>query len=177
MLTGLKLLISWMLCYARRVSSQFEDVNVRTVYFMQHGIAVSKDENEERPLSIIGSEEVRNMARYLKGHQVVIHKICHSGKLRARQTAALISEILEIEDVAELAGMNPNDSSSRIIDQITEDAMMFVGHLPNIQNVVATLVSGDASNTIIKFKNAGIVCLEIEGQTGNIKWFVTPDIC
>lgn len=150
---------------------------MKTIYFVQHGIAHSKDVDQKRPLSDIGNSEVHKVAIYLREHKVAIRKICHSGKLRALQTAAIFSEILGVDNLAELRGMNPNDNPAELIEQITEDAVMYVGHLPNIANVVAENIASGVNNTVLKFQNSAVVCIEIDESTACIKWFITPSMC
>ena len=148
-----------------------------TVYFVQHGIALAKDIDETRPLSDDGTDEVRNVASMLKNNNIIIRKIVHSGKLRALQTASIFSQILDVNNVSELKGMNPNDVSEKLIEQITEDAVMYIGHLPNMQNVVSKLVTNDKDNNVVKFQNAAVVCVEINEDESHINWFITPQLC
>ena len=61
------------------------------VYFVQHGIALSKDIDETRPLSDAGADEVNKVASMLKSNHIDVHKIVHSGKLRALYRSALSS--------------------------------------------------------------------------------------
>jgi len=148
-----------------------------SVYFVQHGVALSKDIDETRPLSDAGADEVANIASALKRKNIAIAKIVHSGKLRALQTATIMARILDVNNVSEQTGMNPNDAPERLIEQISEDAVMYVGHLPNIQKVVASLVSNGKDNSIIKFQNAAVVCVEINQDESHINWFITPQWC
>ena len=148
-----------------------------TVYLVQHGIALAKDIDETRPLSDIGADEVRSIAFMLKKNNIDIHKIIHSGKLRAVQTASIFAQVLDISIVSQQKGMNPNDEPEKLIEQITEDAVMYIGHLPNIQNVVSNLVTGNNNNSVIKFKNAAVACIEINDKESHLNWFITPGLC
>ena len=148
-----------------------------TAYFVQHGIALAKDIDETRPLSDAGAAEVDKVASTLKSNNIAISKIVHSGKLRALQTASIIAQVLEINIISEQKGMNPNDVPEKLIEKITEDAVMYVGHLPNIQNVVSNLVTKGKSNNIIKFQNVAVACVEINEDESHIKWFITPQLC
>jgi phosphohistidine phosphatase len=150
---------------------------MKTVYFVQHGIAEPQDIDSSRSLSLIGIEEVRQVAAYLKDHHIVITKIYHSGKCRAKQTARLFSETLEIDHIAEINGLNPTDNPALLINQLTEDAVMYVGHLPNIANVVTQLISSDKNKPLLKFQNAAIACIEIDTSSASLKWFITPNMC
>jgi len=150
---------------------------MKTVYFVQHGISKPKDVDKDRPLSDVGSDEVHKVANYLKNHRIDIRKICHSGKLRARQTASIFSEVLKVSEVSEHKGMNPKDRPEELISQITESAVLYVGHLPNIQNVISNTINKDSANPVLKFQNAAVACLEMDKGMGIIKWFITPEMC
>ena len=147
-----------------------------TAYFVQHGIALDKDIDETRPLSDAGAAEVRNVASTLKSNNIAISKIVHSGKLRALQTASIIAQVLEVNIVSEQKGMNPNDVPEKLIEQITEDAVMYVGHLPNIKNVVSKLVTNDKDSNVVKFQNSAVACVEINQDESHINWFITPQL-
>ena len=102
--------------------------------------------------------------------------MCHSGKLRAEQTASIFAEILDVSEVTQLDGMNPNDDPSIIIGNMT-DATMYIGHLPHVQKVVSKLVTGDENNQVLEFQNSAVACIEIEDNQVYLKWFITPDLC
>ena len=114
---------------------------------------------------------------HLKKHEVVIGRICHSGKLRAQQTAEIFSDILAVINISKLNGMNPNDNPEELIKQMNEDQVMYIGHLPNLQHVVSKIVVNNENITVIKFQNSAVVCIELENNIASIKWFITPDIC
>lgn len=150
---------------------------MKTVYFVQHGSAHPTEVDSSRPLTDIGIDQVRRVASYLREHNIVIAKICHSGKLRAQQTALLFSEILGVDNISEINGMDPNDSATKLLAQLTEDAVMYVGHLPNLTNSVALLISGNSNKPVLKFKNAAVACVEIDTEAASLQWFITPDMC
>ncbi len=150
---------------------------MKRVYFVQHGLAHAKEADPGRGLTDRGNLEVHKVARYLKAHQVVIDKIYHSGKLRARQTAVIFAQILAVKEVVELAGMAPADNPEQLIQQISENAVMYIGHLPNLSRVVAQLIAGDAERPLIKFENAAVLCMEMDDNGALIKWYITADMC
>lgn len=147
-----------------------------TVYLVQHGAALPKDVDEERPLSDLGSKETQRLAETLKKQNIRVNKIVHSGKLRAMQTASIFSNVLNVSHISEVTGLKPNDDPDVLIQQMTDDAVMFVGHLPNLQNVVSRLVSGNKEAKVLQFQNSAVVCVELEGSEAHIKWFLTPDL-
>ena len=72
-------------------------------YFVQHGIALAKEQDIERPLSPEGRVGVLSVAKHLKQCNISLNTICHSGKTRARQTAELFAQQLAVDSVVELA--------------------------------------------------------------------------
>ena len=146
------------------------------VYFVQHGIAESKEIDPARPLSKSGEEITARLAALLNRKDVQITKVCHSSKLRAEQTASIFASILDVSEVTQLDGMNPNDDPSIIIGNMT-DATMYIGHLPHVQKVVSKLVTDDENNQVLEFQNSAVACIEIEDNQAYLKWFITPDLC
>lgn len=146
------------------------------VYFVQHAKALSKDIDEKRSLSDVGIEETKKIATQLKEQKIVINKVVHSGKLRAQQTAEIFSDILDVEEISELKIMQPNDEPDELIQQINEDAVMYVGHLPNMERVVSNLVTNAENGSVLKFQNSAVACVEIQGNEKQLKWFITPDV-
>ncbi len=150
---------------------------MNTVYFVQHGKALPKDVDEKRPLSADGRDEVRRVANHLRQYGMGIRNIFHSGKLRAAQTAELFAEILGVSHVSEMSGMDPTDNPSKLIDQINEDAVMYVGHLPNIQDVVGHLIANGGGKSVVKFQNSAVACIEMDGVENGLRWFITANMC
>lgn len=150
---------------------------MQTVYFIQHGIALTSAEDENRPLSNVGIDEVRRVAERLRNRGIEISKVYHSGKLRAQQTAEIFAQTFQPDEFLELGGMGPNDEAHLLVDQLSEDKALYVGHLPNIQKVVSTLIAGNEHAETISFKNAAVACVEMDGQGSVLKWFITPDLC
>ncbi len=150
---------------------------MKSVYFVQHGIAHAKEVDANRALSDRGNLETHKVAAYLKAHKVMVNKIYHSGKLRARQTAVIFSQILAVKELVELAGMAPNDNPELLKQHIAENAVIYVGHLPNLSKVVAQLVTGDANCSLVKFQNSAVLCVEMDESSAAIKWFITADMC
>ncbi len=148
-----------------------------TFYFVQHGIACSSDVDTARPLTDQGRAQVSEMARHLAAHRINIKKICHSGKLRAQQTAELFAAQLNCTDVTVQAGMKPNDDPATFIDGISnEDAVMYVGHLPHLDRVVSLLLSGNGDLSLIKFQNAAVACVEKLPDRNCLNWYMITEL-
>ena len=61
------------------------------IYLVQHGEAVAKEVDPERPLTESGRSDVRRMASFLGAAGVRVSRIMHSGKVRAKETAELLA--------------------------------------------------------------------------------------
>lgn len=150
---------------------------MKTLYFAQHAIAEPSEVDEKRPLTTIGIDETQRVASRLRDNGVLIKKIFHSGKLRAAQTAALFAEMLGVDHPSALTGMNPNDDPHTLIAQLNEDVALYVGHLPHIQRLVSTLITGEEHSDVLRFRNSAVAYVELDGKSARLGWFITPDIC
>ena len=150
------------------------------LYLVQHGEAVAKEDDPDRPLSDKGMTDVKRIARALTHARVAVERVIHSGKLRAQQTAEILaSEIahgvqLEIHDQ-----IRPNDNPGTFdlpSDNQNTDIVV-VGHLPFMEKLVSLLVAGDDSLTLVAYKPGSIVCLErIEAHNWQINWMLRPEL-
>ena len=146
------------------------------LYFVQHGLAVNKTENPDRPLSAAGIKQTQNIAKQLLSSNIVIANVFHSGKLRAQQTAEIIASILNIETVSATDYLSPNDDVALIKQHLNVDKTLYVGHLPHLEKLVSSLVTEKESPNIIKFQNSAIVCLEKNNSLYHILWYLTPQL-
>ncbi|NQU61315.1 MAG: phosphohistidine phosphatase SixA [Rhodospirillales bacterium] len=152
------------------------------LYLVQHGAAMPKDENPEKPLSENGIEDVKRVASFLARSRVSATRVIHSGKLRALATALLLAEVLGPGNMVEEAasGLAPNDATDEFFDAIeewTEDTII-VGHLPYMSKLVSRLTTGDEEETVVHFKPGTVACLE-RGENGGgwtVSWFVRPEL-
>ncbi len=147
------------------------------LYFVQHGVALSKQQNPDRPLSNEGGLDVLSVAKRLQQLSVMPSAICHSGKTRAQQTAEIFADRLGISDVNARTGMGPNDEVQSFAKALKNDGTMFVGHLPQLGKLVSYLVVGDENSDIVKFTNAAVVCIEQDESGFYIDWLLKPSMC
>ncbi|MCW8963740.1 MAG: phosphohistidine phosphatase SixA [Gammaproteobacteria bacterium] len=116
------------------------------LYLIQHGQAVDKKTDPQRPLSEQGKLEVGDVANYFRQSGLHIAHIYHSGKPRAAQTARIFANVLDIAHVEQLNGINPNDPVEPVVEIIEEwtENTMIVGHLPFLPHLVSRLLTGNA---------------------------------
>ena len=150
------------------------------VYLVQHAESKSEQEDPARSLTDKGMHDVRKVASFASQCNLKIHMIFHSSKLRAKQTAEVLSEHLDpAKSVSEVDGLAPLDDPAiwaQRIKDIPEDVIL-VGHLPHLDKLASLLLCGDKDKNVISFKMAGIVCLErIDAESYALQWMVTPEI-
>lgn len=150
---------------------------MKTIFFVQHGLAHNKDVSVDRNLSDLGRKQTSKVATYLQNNNIVINKICHSGKLRAEQTAQIFSQVLAVNNICGLSYLSPKGDPDQLISQINEDAVMYIGHLPNLQKVLSKLLCNDQDNKVVSLQNSAVACIEIEAEQASLKWFITADMC
>ncbi len=150
------------------------------IYLAQHGLAVAKEVDPERPLSAQGREDVRRLAGFLGGAGVRVGQVLHSGKARAQQTAALLAEALLPNGQAQgRDGLNPNDPVEPLAREIgawTTDTLL-VGHLPFIGRLASLLLVSDPETQVLAFQPGTMACLERDpaGQW-ILAWMVRPEL-
>ena len=79
------------------------------LYLVQHGASKSETEDPQRGLTGEGRRVVEHMAQYLASVGVEVGRIEHSEKLRARQTAEILSAaLLPREGTKQVSRIGPN---------------------------------------------------------------------
>lgn len=149
------------------------------LYLVQHGEAIPKEVDPERPLSPQGKKDISNMAEFLKTSGHTVNRVLHSGKLRARQTAGILAEsLLKNGKVEVVDGINPNDpvqDFSFKAHKIKYDTMI-VGHLPFMAKMVSRLVTGNEDQVIVAYIPGSVVCLQQDPEEHwQIEWMLRPD--
>ncbi|MFQ5805863.1 MAG: phosphohistidine phosphatase SixA [Phycisphaerae bacterium] len=150
------------------------------LYLVQHGDAVPKEVDPQRPLSAKGRADVRRMASFLDKSGVRVARILHSGKKRAEQTAELLAASVGTGEGPEKAsGIDPLDPTERLaraVDGWTEDTMV-VGHLPFMGKLASHLVTEGEAGETAAFRPGTVLCLE-PGEEGKwaIAWMIRPEL-
>jgi len=149
------------------------------LYLVQHGDAVDKQVDPDRPLSEAGVRSVELVGAFISKAGVRVDEVCHSGKTRARQTAErLAKHVAAPGSVEERRGLGPKDpigSLRKVVSACTED-LMVVGHLPHLSKVASSLLVHDEEAEVIAFEKGCVVCLERVDDEWSVRWMVTPAI-
>lgn len=123
-------------------------------YLVQHGDAVSKDIDPDRPLSDKGRLDVKKLQVFLSGHGVVVSQIWHSGKTRARETAELLRPLLSASsEIHRRDGLAPNDAPQAFIEELhgIDEDILVASHMPFVSRTVSQALAGSADRALIDF--------------------------
>ena len=150
------------------------------LYLVQHGKAVAKDVDPDRPLTREGRAEVERVAAFIEPSNLCVDCVWHSGKTRADQTAKILAAVIRADKgVIQREGLGPNDDVGELANEL--DALgrnvMIVGHLPFLSKLASVLITCSESANAVVFKNGGIVSI----RRGNdnlwqLAWLITPEL-
>jgi phosphohistidine phosphatase len=154
------------------------------VYFLRHASAgVSKNDpvkDEKRPLDRDGVEQCGHVGRALAVLETHVDVIVSSPLKRATQTAARIANELAYEGKISLdPALRPGASFAQFRDLLTrygnQEAIMVVGHNPNLSEFLGRLIGG-GSRAGIDLKKAGVARVEVNHHRGVLNWCLTPKL-
>ncbi len=133
-----------------------------TLFLVQHGKARPETDDPERSLTEQGAEIVGRMADWAAQVGLGVDQIRHSGKRRAEQTAMIFAKRLSPpKGVKAVKGLSPKDDVNQVAASLRSDqgSIMLVGHLPHLSRLVSLLLTGNPEIEVVRFRNAGIVCM------------------
>jgi len=150
------------------------------LYLVQHGKAVDKKTDPDRPLSVEGAQEVRTIGSFFAKRPLSVEQVWHSGKTRARQTAELLAKAAGPNaDLVMREGLSPDDEVKPVARELSKRNadLMIVGHLPWLSKLAGLLLTGQDGAGPIAFTYAGVVCLERSGDDAwHVKWIIIPEL-
>jgi phosphohistidine phosphatase len=165
---------------SRSPSAIREEGALTRLYLVQHGEALPKEVDPDRPLSERGRSDAARMAGFLSRAGVRVARIAHSGKTRARETAEILAAaVAESGDAESRSGLAPMDPTEPVAEEAaswSRDTML-VGHLPFMGRLVSRLLSRSERWDSVAFRPGSVVCLE-RGAEGHwtIAWMIRPEL-
>lgn len=117
---------------------------------VQHGDAVSKEENPDRPLSTLGREQAQRLSRFLTAIKWMPSKIIHSGKLRAAETAEILGEGTGCTRIEVVEFLNPKDDPGQLLKllEANDENVLVVGHMPFVNEFAKKICQTGAEGFI-----------------------------
>ena len=148
------------------------------LYLVRHGDAVDEEQDPQRPISETGQAEVEKIARHLAGLKITVDQLFHSPKLRAVQTAEILSSRLHPEKgLSESDGLLPNDPPKTWKKKLKEmdGSLMIVGHLPYLTRLASLLLSEDSEKVQLAMMTGGVMSLRRDEKgTWSLEWMIAP---
>jgi phosphohistidine phosphatase len=150
------------------------------LYLAQHGQAVSKDIDPDRPLIEQGRRDLQRLAAFLGTAGVRVDVVLHSGKTRAAQTAALLATaVLPTGQPQARAGLGPTDPLEQLAPELgfwSADTLI-VGHLPYLGRLASLLLASDPDRPTLAFQPGSLACLE-RAADGSwvLAWMLRPEL-
>ena len=149
------------------------------LYLVQHGDAVAKDVDPDRPLSDQGRADIQRLAEWLANQHVQVAQILHSGKRRAIETAELLRPLLESPDqIFEGQGLAPNDSPEAFLRQLRDPKKdtLIAGHMPFVARTVSQALTGAPDRQLVEFLPGSVAGLERSDRvTWHLFMFARPE--
>ena len=77
-----------------------------------------------------------------------------------------------------MKGLSPKDDVKPVAASLRSDqgSIMLTGHLPHLSRLVSLLLTGNPEIEVVRFRNAGIVCLTQEEGKWVVDWVMQPDL-
>jgi phosphohistidine phosphatase len=159
------------------------------IYLLRHGDAVDRltggyAHDKERPLTEKGQQEARIAAESLRGLGVTITEIFASPLVRATQTAHIAADILRpARGLTRCEALAPGGTPEAIVaalaDVVTDDAVLLVGHMPDLGELAGWLLWADPL-VALPFRTGGLCRITVPtppmpGQ-GDFRWFAPPKL-
>jgi len=153
---------------------------------VRHAIACERDvkrwpDDAERPLSAPGVTRARRAAAGLKCLAPRPSRVLTSPLVRARQTAAILTEFAAWPKATPCALLLPGASPEALLTLLAASAsprIAVVGHEPDLSRLLATCLSGNAADGAFEFRKMGVALVAFEGRPGaghgELVWFVPP---
>ena len=149
------------------------------LYLVQHGDAVPKDVDPDRPLSDQGRADIKRLAKWLLCQHIQVAQILHSGKSRAKETAEILRPLLESPDqIFKGQGLAPNDSPEAFLRQLRDPKkdLLIAGHMPFMGRIVSQSLTGAPDLQLVEFLPGSVACIERSDRaTWRLFMFARPE--
>ena len=155
---------------------------------VRHAIAFERDshrwpDDEERPLSARGMARARKAALGLKAITGRPTRVLTSPLLRAKQTAAILTQVLAWPRAIECRELTPGVGPTELlalIGRARDERLAIVGHEPGLGHLVSACLPGGARTAAFSLRKMGVALVEFKGVPragrGELVWFLPPRV-
>lgn len=155
------------------------------IYFMRHANAGEKRadpvKDEKRPLDKDGVLQCRYIGAMLTALDVSVDQIVSSPLKRATQTASLIANDIGFDSRLQISdSLRPEATFQDFRELLTAcakyEAIMLVGHNPNLTEFVSQVVTNGGSRKSIELKKGGLARVDYSPKRSVLNWMITPKV-
>jgi phosphohistidine phosphatase len=155
------------------------------IYFLRHASAgqplANPKKDEKRALDKDGIQQCGIVGRALVALDVQVDTMISSPLKRAAQTASLVGNELGYEGKLQLEdSLRPRATFSdfrRLLEKyVKQEAIMVVGHNPNLSEFLARTISDTGCEAGIDLKKGAVAKVEMDRNSGVLQWCVTPKL-
>jgi phosphohistidine phosphatase len=158
------------------------------LFILRHGIAVERStpgysKDADRPLTPEGERKLRLIAKAMQALELGFDLVLSSPYPRARQTAEVVAEALDLRKRLDFSdSLVPDGSTQQLVEVLNRlrplpERVLLVGHEPYLSGLISLLVSGKES-CIVVLKKGGLCKLTTEslkhGRCAALEWLLTP---
>lgn len=153
------------------------------LYFLRHASAGESRKNpkkdEARPLDAQGIEQCGEVGRALSSLDAAVDALISSPLKRATQTASLVGNEIGYEGKLYLErSLRPEATYENFRDMLRKyakvDAVMLVGHNPNLSEFLGKTISPRGSEAYVDLKKGAVSRVETQGKYAILQWCFTP---
>ena len=150
---------------------------------MQHGQALSEEQDPQRHLSPEGKAQIERTAIALKKMSVSLDLIISSPKARATESAKIIADTLSypLNEIEITDTLTPNSSPEDFINFLAgfkdRERVFVAGHLPSLHNIALWLLC-ESCNINVKFEMGGVLRIDVERlptRQGILQYYLLPE--
>jgi phosphohistidine phosphatase len=155
------------------------------LYFLRHANAgerlINPKKDEKRALDKEGIEQCGYIGRALAALEVQVDAVVSSPLKRATQTASLVGNELGYEGKLQIdPGLRPaaglGDFRKLLEKYARQDAIMVVGHNPNLSQFLGSLISDSGCEASVELKKGAVAKVETRRSSGTLQWCLTPKV-
>jgi phosphohistidine phosphatase len=155
------------------------------LYFLRHASAgehfANPKKDEKRALDKEGIEQCGYIGRALSALDVQIDALISSPLKRCTQTAFLVGNELGFEGKVLLdTGLRPEAGLAdfrKILEKYArQEAIMVVGHNPNLSQFLGSVISESGCEASIELKKGAVAKVEMRRTSGTMQWCFTPKV-
>jgi len=157
------------------------------IFVLRHAVAVERDDwhsdDAARPLTPDGEVQQRKVCAAMKGLGLKFDLISSSPYARAKRTAEIVAEELNLKKQLQFSDeLTPDGSAKKWVREIaglerSPENLLVVGHEPYLSELISVLLTGKAKMEI-DFRKSGLCRLKADSleydRCATLVWLLSP---